>query len=213
MYGSTIHAENESEPDIEKVPKKVGNSFEAPRPDGNKNLGEVQTSNDSEEKDSEKKVFNLENFYQFYEALLTFAFVEGSELAGPLTINKVKNKKRKSTKSKSIIDGNESNQRRFLFAEFAYNQKAVYIVEIEQDPSWTPSTWILFTSEVTETYTENNMQDIIEHYIEEDLSYKKLADYVADNYALSFERKEHKNGDVDDDSIERWCESVLKKVI
>jgi hypothetical protein len=60
-------------------------------------------ANDLYENNTEKKIFNLENFYQFYEALLTFAFVEGSELVGPLRINKIQNKKRKSTKSKSLL--------------------------------------------------------------------------------------------------------------
>jgi len=213
MYGSIIHLENESELVVDNIPKTVGNSFETPRADGDKNLGEVATSNDPYENDTEKKIFNLENFYQFYEALLTFAFVEGSELVGPLDIKKVKNKKRKSIKSKSILDGKEDNQRRFLFAEFAYNQKAAYIVEIEQDSSWGPSTWIFYTSEDTDdSYTEDDMKDIIEHYIEDDLSYKSLIEFASDNYSLSFERKEHKKGDVDDDSIERWCESVLKKL-
>ncbi len=210
-YGSTIHIENESEPIIENIPKKVGNSFETPSADGDKNLGEVQTSNDLEENNTEKKIFNLKNFYQFYEALLTFAFVEGSELIGPLNINKVKNKKRKSIKSKSILYSDENNQRRFLFGEFTYNQKAVYIVEVEQDSSWGPSSWIFFTNEDTKAYTETDMQEIIEHYIQNDLSYKDLTKYVLENYSLSFEQKEHKKGDVDDDSVERWCESVLKK--
>lgn len=212
-YGSTIHIENESEPDIENIPKTVGNSFGTPSPSGDKNLGEAQTSNDPEENNPEKKIFNLVNFYQFYEALLTFAFVEGSELVGPIKINKVKNKKRKSTKSKSLLEGDENKQRRFLFGEFAYDQKAVYIVEIEQDVSWGPSSWIFFTSEDTISYTEDDMQKIIEHYIENDLLYKNFTKYVLKKYSLSFERKEHKKGDVDDDSIERWCESVLKKLI
>jgi len=171
MHGSTIHLDNELEPVIENIPKTVGNSFESPASDGDKNLGEVKTSNDPEENNPEKKIFNLENFYQFYEALLTFAFVEGSELVGPLTINKVKNKKRKSTKSKSILQGDENKRRRFLFGEFAYDQKAAYIVEIEQDSSWGPSTWIFFTSEDTEQYTEDEMQKISEYYIENDLTY------------------------------------------
>lgn len=213
MYGSTIHLENDSELVIENVPEKVGNSFETPSIDGDKNLGEIATSNDPYKNDTEKKIFNLENFYQFYEALLTFAFLEGAELVGPLSINKIQNKKRKSIKSKSILHGDESKPRKFLFGELAYNQKAVYIVEIEQDESWGPSTWIFSTSEDTQQYTEDDMRDIIEHYIVEDLLYKKLETYVSKKYFISFDQKEHKKGDVDDDSIERWCESVLKKVI
>ena len=213
MYGKTIHLENESELLIENVPKTVGNSFETPSASGDQNLAEAKTLNDSEESSSEKRIFNLKNFYQFYEALLTFAFVDGSELVGPIEIRKIKNKKRKSIKSKSILHGDESKPRKFLFGELAYNQKAVYIVEIEQDESWGPSTWIFSTSEDTQQYTEDDMRDVIEHYIEEDLLYKKLETYVFKKYSLSFYRKEHKKGDVDDESIERWSDSVLKKLI
>lgn len=213
MYGKTIHLEDESELLIEPIPKKVGNSFEAPASDGDENLGEIQTSDDPIENNYEKKIFNLKNFYQFYEALLTFAFVEGSELIGPIEIRNIKNKKRKSTKSKSILHGDGNKSRRFLFGEISYNQKAVYIVEIEQDESWGPSTWIFSTSEDALQYTEDDMKDIIEYYIEEDLLYKKLENYVSNKYSLSFDQKEHKKGDVDDESIERWCESVLKKLI
>jgi hypothetical protein len=213
MYGSTIHLENESELVVDNISKTVGNSFETPKADGDKNLGEAKTSNDLEENNSEKKAFNLENFYQFYEALLTFAYVEGSELVGPIDINKIQNKKRKSSRSKSILHGDEKKPRRFLFGELAYDQKTVYIVEIEQDSSWGPSTWIFYTSEDTKSYTEDDMQEIIEHYIENDLLYKGLAKFVLEKYSLAFDQKEHKKGDVDDDSIERWCESVLKKII
>lgn len=214
MYGKTIYLENESELKIKDVPKQVGNSFETPSASGDENLGEVKTSNDQEENKAEtNEAFNLENFYQFYEALLTFAYVEGSELVGPLVINRIQNKKRKSSKSKSIRNGDENEPRRFLFGELSYDQKAVYIVEIEQDSSWGPSTWIFYTSEDTESYTEDDMKEIIEHYIDNDLLYKDLTKYVLEEYSLSFDQKEHKKGDVDDDSIERWCESVLRKIM
>ena len=214
MYGQTIYLENDSELKIENTQKQVGNSFEKPSAGGDENLGHLAESSDPDETKKEpNEVFNLENFYQFYEALLTFAYVEGSELVGPLDIKKIQNKKRKSTKSKSIRDGDENKQRKFLFGEFAYDQKAVYIVEIEQDSSWGPSTWIFYTSEDTESYIADDMKEIIEHYIDNDLLYKDLTKYVLEEYALTFDQKEHKKGDVDDDSIERWCESVLKKII
>ena len=215
MFSQTIYMENEADLKVEEIPKTVGNSFETPSASGDENLGEIKTSNNADETKKEaNEAFNLENFYQFYEALLTFAYVEGSELEGPFDINKIQNKKRKSTKSKSIRDGDENKPRRFLFGELAYDQKAVYIVEIEQDGSWGPSTWIFYTGEDTGQYAAIDMQEIIEHYIGADKpSYNNLTEYVSKKYSLSFEQKEHKKGDVDDDSIERWCESVLKKVI
>lgn len=214
MFSQTIYIENETEISIEKSPNKIGNSFETPSANGNENLGQIITSNDSDEQPiAIKDLFNLENFHQFYEALLTFANVEGSELIGPLKLHIIKNKKHKSSKSKSIINSNENQPRRFLFGELAYNQKAVYIIEIEQDHSWGPSTWIFHTEEDNEPFTASTMQKIIEYYIENDLLYKDLAEYVFEEYSLAFDQKEHKKGDVDDDSIERWCESILKKIL
>ncbi len=214
MYGKTIYTENESEVKIEDIPKQVGSSFETPSAGGDENLGGTNTSNDANESIPHvNEAFNLENFYQFYEALLAFAYVEGSELVGPLDIKKIQNKKRKSSKSKSILDGDEDKPRRFLFGELSYDQKAVYIVEIEQDSSWGPSTWIFSTSEDTNPYTASDMKEIIEHYIENELLYKDLTKYVLEEYELIFDKQDHKKGDVDDDSIERWCESVLKKIV
>lgn len=212
MFSKTIYIENEIKVSIEKSPNKVGNSFETPSANGNETLGQIVVSNDPDEQPiTTKEIFNLENFYQFYEALLTFAYVEGSELSDPLEIQAIKNKKHKSNKSKSILNGNENQPRRFLFGELTYNQKTVYIVEIEQDHSWGPSTWIFYVEEERKPYTANTMQEIIEYYIENDLLYKDLAMYVLKKYHLIFDQKEHKKGDVDDDSIERWGESVLKK--
>lgn len=213
MHGKTIYQENESDPSIEKIDKTVGNSFEKAAAGGDENLGEIEISNDEQETSSEKKIFNLSNFYQFYEALLSFAYVEGSELTEPLDMPQVKKKNQKSFKSKSLLYGDESKPRRFIFGEFAYDKKVAYIVEIEQDKSWGPSTWVFHTSEDTASYEKNDMKDIIEHYIDNDLTYLALEEHVLNAYSLSFARKEHKNGDIDDDTIERWCESVLKKII
>ncbi len=214
IYGSTIHGEGESNSElkVESSENKVGGSFEPPSSNGDENLGEVITSNDVDGKDKEKKIFNLNNFNQFYEALLSYAYVDGSELFGPFELNKIRNDKRKSVKSKSILFGNENDPRRFLFGILSYNKKMIYIVEIEQDLTWGPSTWIFFTDENTQQYSEDDMKKIIEHYIQKNLKYTKLTDYVKNNYSLSFAQKEHRNGDIDDDSVERWCESVLRKV-
>ena len=210
VFGETLYKEGEAEPSTEPSPGKIGNSFEKPAADGDKKLGETEQTNDEKEGNKEKNIFNLENFYQFYEALLTFAYVEGSELIGPNDISLIKNNKKQGNKSKSKLNGDDSKNRRFLFGELSYDQKAVYIVEIEQDDSWGPSTWIFYTDESTAPYNKQDMKHIIEYYIEDELTYKELAKYVLDEYSLSFVQERHKN--VDDDSIERWCESVLKKL-
>ena len=214
MYGQTLYMENESNLKVEKSDKTVGNSFKKATAGGDKNLGEMRVSDDSAEGDSKpKEMFNLQNFHQFYEALLFYSGVRGSELYGPFEIHKIQNKVRKSLNTKSICHRDTNIPRKFLFGELNYDQKSVYIVEIEQDPSWAPSTWIFYTDEDTKQYDEHDMQAIIEYYIENSLLYKDLEEYVLKTYSLIFHQKEHKKGYIDDDSIERWCESILKKSV
>jgi hypothetical protein len=210
VCGKNIYKENETELALDYVKGNIGSSFEKPITDGKDTLGPIQYSEDDPKKD--KEIFNLKNFYQFYEALLTYAGVDGSELDEPYYINKIKNKKRNSSKSKSIIDGNESKSRRFLFGEFNYDGKDVCIAEIEHDDSWGSSTWIFIEPEAKFGYDGTNIQDIIEHYIREELSYTKLSEYVLENYGFIFEHKDHKKGNVDDIDIERWCENVLGRI-
>lgn len=210
ISGKTLYQPNESEPSLDYPVGRIGNSFENPAADGDENLGGTSYAEDTPP-ENEKIPFNLQDFFQFYEALLSFAYVDGTELKGPFSIDKIKNSKRKTYRSKSVLNGNEFNARRFLFGQFMYDGKTVYIVEIEQDQSWTPSTW-LFIGNIDLEYNHIDMRDIIEHYIDNDMTYIKLTEYLLGKYQLYFVQKEHKKASIDDDSIERWCESILKKV-
>ena len=96
MRGNTIYLDNENELVVENTQKRVGNSFETPSLGGNENLGPIQATSDIQEGNAVKRIFNLMDFYQFYEALLTFVSVDGTDLLGPFDIGQVKNKKRKS---------------------------------------------------------------------------------------------------------------------
>lgn len=94
-----------------------------------------------------------------------------------------------------------------------YGNKKAYIVEIEQDKSWGPSTWIFVDSDSNRLYSCDDLKELIEYYIEQDLTYDDFSFYTLENKKLIFDRKPHKKGNVDDISIERWCEGVLKKVL
>ena len=214
-YGTTIYSDlKEAEPSFDKDnKKKVGNSFEKATANGDEDLGEVAVTNDDPNETKERIVFNLSNFYQFYEALLTYASVSGSQLERPYKIDKIKNDKRRGYKSKSILNGDEKSVREFLFGELGYDGKTVYIVEIAQDESWGPSTWIFIDANNNGSYDSNTMHEIIKYYINgEQMTYEKLENHVQFKYNLIFKQQNHKNGDIDDITVERWCESILGKV-
>lgn len=213
INGQAIYLGGGKDPINENIDKSVGNSFEEAASNGDDNLAPIVYGDAPENTKKKKEIFNLENFYQFYEALLTFAGVYGEELEGPREIQKIQNAKRDTIKSKSILYGDENKSRRFLFGEFLYGKKQAYIVEIEQDDSWGPSTWIFIDHGSESLYTSDEMKELIEHYIEEDMTYVEFFFYVFKNKKLIFNRKTHKKGKVDDINIEQWCKGVLKKVL
>ena len=198
-----------------KSDKEIGNSFGEASPNGNDGLGEdcVVNDGDTQEKSSDNGIFYLQDFYQFYEALLTWPGMSGEQLEGPFDIAVIYNKKGKTPKSKSILHGQKDMPRKFLFGELNYNDRDVYMVEIEQDLSWGPSTWMFIAKESVETYTSNEIKDLIEYYIENEPTYKQFEEYVLNQYGLVFDHKDHKKGEVGDEEIEGWCELVIARTL
>lgn len=86
----------------ENIDRIVGNSFEDAGSNGDENLAPIAYGDTPKNTKKKKEVFNLENFYQFYEALRTYAGVYGDELEGPYEIQNIENSKYKTMKSKSI---------------------------------------------------------------------------------------------------------------
>ena len=213
INGKAIYIGGGNAPVNENVDQMVGNSFENSSADGDDSLAPIVYDDIQKDTKKEKEVFNLENFYQFYEALRTYAGVYGDELEGPYEIKSIKNPKSKTMRSKSILNGEEDSPRRYLFGEFMYGKKKAYIVEIEQDKSWGPSTWIFIHSGSNRLYSGDDMKELIEYYIEKDLIYYDFFFYVLENKKLTFDKKPHKKGNVENISIERLCEGVSKKVL
>jgi hypothetical protein len=214
VVSETIYQGNEAEIVYTKSDKQIGNSLKDASNDGDEDLGQVHVANgEPEENNAQNEIFNLQDFYQFYEGLLTYAGVDGEQLVGPFDIKAIYNKNRKSIKSKAILYGKQDKPRKFLFGLLNYNNKDVYIVEIEQDKAWGPSTWMFIAEESTEIYTSDEMKDLIEYYIENEPTYKKFEEYVFNQYGLLFDHKDHKKGDVGDEEIEGWCELVIARIL
>lgn len=58
------------------------------------------------------------------------------------------------------------------------------------------------------------MHDIINYFIEtEKITYEQLGEYVMNTYTLKFIYHNHKNNEVDDIDIDRWCKNLLDKIL
>lgn len=213
MNGKAIYIGGGSEVNNENIDKKVGNSLEAANASGDENIAPMVFGNIPEVEKKPIELFKLYSFHEFYEALLTYAGIYGEELEDERYIKKINNIKRKNIKYKSICNRDEDTPRRFLFGEFLYGDKQVYITEIEQDLSWAPSTWIFVANCTTSHYSSDDIHDLIKFYIENDLTYIKFSDYAFKSKSLIFIHKDHKKGLVDELGVNRWCEGVLKKIL
>jgi hypothetical protein len=104
-----------------------------------------------------------------------------------------------------------TKNRNFLFADFLYNNRYTFIIEIELDKSWQGiSTWF-FISENTEDFelTEDIIQDIISYYIGECKSYHDLMEYVCIEYNLVMYKKAHVKKPEDESLLYHWVDDVL----
>ncbi|MDD2781919.1 hypothetical protein [Sulfuricurvum sp.] len=195
----------------EHVDKIIGTSFEPEASSGDDNLGRGIVVNDNDKK-RKKDLFRLTSFYQFYEALLGYPGIVGLELEGPIEIKKVSNKSHASIKRLSVLFGDKDKARHFLFGELSYSGKSVYLVEIEHDFSWGPSTWLFISHDSSKEYTVETMQELIGSYIQNESTEEEFKKYALNNYGLLFTRKEHKIKDIDEEAIDGWCDKVTGKI-
>ena len=98
-----------------------------------------------------------------------------------------------------------------IYADFLYNDRYTFIIEIELDKSWQGiSTWF-FISENTEDFevTADIIQDIISYYIGECKSYDDLMVYVCIEYNLVMYKKAHVKKPEDESLLYHWVDDVL----
>ncbi|UCM99809.1 Tn7-like element transposition protein TnsE [Sulfurimonas sp. SWIR-19] len=206
INGENIYMPTVGQLEIENIDKKGSKSFEPSKSSGDEKL--FQSEYMECDADSESKVFKLEDFVEFYEALMQRFGVEEVDELAVYEVPKVYNKSRNTINSKSVslLTG---NARRYLSSTFLYDNRCVYIVEIEHD-TWTPSTWFFISQECD--IDEKEINNILEAFIQKSLNYTDFAKYLAEEYSLKFIHHNHKKGDVDDLAIDSWCDNLLEKI-
>ncbi len=213
ISGEQIFIGGENNSNTHSEDKQVGNSFEPGSSDGDKDLGSTAVGDHlPANKNKKKEIFHLEDFYQFYEMLLTYAGVYGDMLEEPYEIKRKPQGSKNPRKRKVIFGANQEMPRRYILAQISYAKKNVYFIEIEQDESWGPSTWILVDKSTISDYIHEDMRGFIERYIEEDTTYGRLKTYLKKQKGLYFEHKNHKKSKIDEIAIQKWCDEVLRKI-
>lgn len=208
INGENIYMPSQGQQDIEHTNAQGSNSFEPSQSGGDDELSHttyVETNGDEN-----KEIFRLEDFLEFYESLIQMFGVQEIQELSVHNVPIVQNPKRNSISSKSI-NSFTNETRKYLFATFAYDNKCVYVVDFEHD-TWTPSTWIFVYNDIYDKYDEEDIETILEKYIDDGLNYTNLLKYTLNNYGLEFIHHNHKKGDVDDVAIDSWCENLLEKV-
>jgi len=199
---------SQSQQDTEYTDTKGSNSFELSQSAGDDELSHtayVETNGDEN-----REIFKLEDFSDFYDSLMQMNGVQEIEEPSLYEVPIVKNHKRNTISSKSI-NSFTGKARRYLFAIFAYDNKCVYIVELEHD-KWGPSTWLFVSNNLDNEFTHDDMENILYKYIDDSLGYDKLAEHALNSLYLEFLHHNHKKGDIDDTAIDSWCDNLLEKV-
>ena len=153
-------------------------------------------------------IFNINDFYMLFNLLSQEIGVEAISISDLISIIPKENSK-KNISTKYYLSSTKN--RHFLYADFLYNDRYTFIIEIELDKSWQGiSTWF-FISENTEDFelTEDIIQDIISYYIGECKSYDDLMEYVCIEYNLVMYKKAHVKKIEDESLLYNWIEDVL----
>jgi len=147
---------------------------------------------------------------EYYDELMEHMGVEEVQPLEVHEINKIKNAKQNSYNYKSIIK--PAHARHFLFGVFVYDDKYVYVMEMEHDYSWAPSTWLFISKDLSNILDSSVLQEILETSIESEYRHDEIKKYAFDEHNLYFDHKVHRTGD-NSINVENWCDGILNKIL
>ena len=152
--------------------------------------------------------FLLSHFMILFEELRQEPNVLNSRVSSIQLMLRIPNKRKKGFNDKSLLNKDENTPRPYLYGYMQYNDKFLYFIEIQEDSSWSQSTWF-FVSDIYFDINNIIVNDIIKKYIHS-LGYLDLYEYCFNRYQLSLFTKKHTKNIYSEEHIEVWCEEVLK---
>lgn len=153
-------------------------------------------------------IFNINDFYILFNLLSQEIGVEAISISDLITITPKENSK-KNISTRYYLSSKKN--RNYLYGDFLYNNRYIFIIEIELDKSWQGiSTWFfIYENEENFQLTETIVQDIISYYIGECKSYNDLRKYVCMEYDLVMYKKAHVKKIEEEHLLYHWVDDVL----
>lgn len=202
-----IYKISEGEIVTEFTDDKVNPTFENAQSSGSNELVQSVYSFYGEGSNNGTNIFNINDFYMLFNLLSQELGIEAIGISDLISITPKRNSK-KNISTKYYLTSNE--KRSFLYADFYYMDKYIFIIEIELDELWKGiSTWFFISNDEDFSLSEIIAQDIISYYIGECDTYDKLKKHVEEKYHLTMYKKAHVKKVEEEHLLYHWVDDVL----
>lgn len=203
-----IYKISEGEMAVEFTDDLVCPTFENAQSSGSDELVQSIYTFYGEGSDNGTNIFNINDFYMLFNLLSQELGVEALTVSDLINIIPKENSK-ENISTRYYLSSKEI--RNFIYADFLYNNRYIFIIEIELDKSWQGiSTWFfIYENEEDFQLTETIAQDIISYYIGECKSYDDLREYVCIEYDLVMYKKAHVKKIEEEYLLYHWVDDVL----
>ncbi len=203
-----IYKISEAEMATEFTDDIVNRTFENSESSGSNELVQSVYSFYGESENNGINIFNINDFYILFNLLSQEIGVEAISISNLITITPKENSKN-NISTKYYLSSKKN--RSYLYGDFLYNNRYIFIIEIELDKSWQGiSTWFfIYQNEEDFQLTETIVQDIISYYIGECKSYDDLREYVCMEYDLVMYKKAHVKKIEEEYLLYHWVDDVL----
>ena len=203
-----IYKISEAEMATEFTDDIVNRTFENSESSGSNELVQSVYSFYGESENNGINIFNINYFYILFNLLSQEIGVEAISISNLITITPKENSKN-NISTKYYLSSKKN--RSYLYGDFLYNNRYIFIIEIELDKSWQGiSTWFfIYQNEEDFQLTETIVQDIISYYIGECKSYDDLREYVCMEYDLVMYKKAHVKKMEEEYLLYHWVDDVL----
>lgn len=202
-----VFKESNVEVEYENTDDIVDKGFEPSSESGDDSTRHNSHTVVDQEDEVEKNIFDFANFAILYNALIQEQGVSHRYLSDPTTLKLKKNDNGHTPLRYFLVDN--KTIRSFYHGAFYYDDKQVFVLEIELDPRWSNlSTWFFVSDDISLDLCEGNFQHILSEFLKGHKNYSEFSEFLYNSYGLKFIRKKHQDV-YNEESISTWAENVL----
>lgn len=202
--------ESEANFSFNSTDNTVNKGFEPSSQSGDKETRQNSHIIVDKEDETEKNIFVFSNFILLYDGLIQEQGVAHQYFSEPTTL-KVRKNDSGHVLSRYFLADNQT-VRSFYYGAFYYDNKQVFVIEIELDSRWPSlSTWFLVSDNLDLELSEGDFQHIISKYLKDYRTHSEFTGFLYDSYRFKFVPKKHQDA-YNEESIYTWAENVLEQI-